>query len=456
MRAVATKLPLPMTQDNASNATNNDATLQNTTRERTAPIVVDAREWLRDIDTFAAQCAVWKKRGVDIVLPLDPQNFNAHAALRHALELCAAQQLKVWLRIEYANAGANIEYSMSRQSYIAYQTFDVARGALALFDRVKDVVSAIAVAKVESDLPLTAPRLVWSKTRDITTDFAAHASRGFRDITDDWGQARLYLWARETENRFDALDQNATQNLISSTRSALQTLLETPETRATIRGIVLDAPSLWDENAPDALRRFPFHDDLPRVFKKLHGSDLQSALPSLVADTGSDAVRVRLDFWAGISQMLRDNFAQPWRNFADENALQLRLDFVDDNFNHNVARYGDIARIAQIADCCALQIDNITSKINNINSSTRCSLRLLSSIGETQNGETPFSETHVGETRNREMRVDEMQVHETQSHETQSHETRADSFRVFARRSEERRVGKECVQPCRSRWSPYH
>ena len=27
---------------------------------------------------------------------------------------------------------------------------------------------------------------------------------------------------------------------------------------------------------------------------------------------------------------------------------------------------------------------------------------------------------------------------------------------VAADRSEERRVGKECVQPCRSRWSPYH
>src|SRR3546814_14987078 len=25
-----------------------------------------------------------------------------------------------------------------------------------------------------------------------------------------------------------------------------------------------------------------------------------------------------------------------------------------------------------------------------------------------------------------------------------------------ATRSEERRVGKECVSPCRSRWSPYH
>src|SRR3546814_987717 len=27
---------------------------------------------------------------------------------------------------------------------------------------------------------------------------------------------------------------------------------------------------------------------------------------------------------------------------------------------------------------------------------------------------------------------------------------------VVARRSEERRVGKECVSTCRSRWSPYH
>ena len=27
---------------------------------------------------------------------------------------------------------------------------------------------------------------------------------------------------------------------------------------------------------------------------------------------------------------------------------------------------------------------------------------------------------------------------------------------IEARRSEERRVGKECNQVCRSRWSPYH
>ena len=36
---------------------------------------------------------------------------------------------------------------------------------------------------------------------------------------------------------------------------------------------------------------------------------------------------------------------------------------------------------------------------------------------------------------------------------------RADGHYVFlcsGRRSEERRVGKECASKCRSRWSPYH
>ena len=37
-----------------------------------------------------------------------------------------------------------------------------------------------------------------------------------------------------------------------------------------------------------------------------------------------------------------------------------------------------------------------------------------------------------------------------------SHVLWQESMPVMALRSEERRVGKECVQPCRSRWSPYH
>src|SRR3546814_2768584 len=38
------------------------------------------------------------------------------------------------------------------------------------------------------------------------------------------------------------------------------------------------------------------------------------------------------------------------------------------------------------------------------------------------------------------------------------HEADSDPMResTAAKRSEERRVGKECVSTCRSRWSPYH
>src|SRR3546814_13196931 len=36
------------------------------------------------------------------------------------------------------------------------------------------------------------------------------------------------------------------------------------------------------------------------------------------------------------------------------------------------------------------------------------------------------------------------------------HQTMQLLWRGIAQRSEERRVGKECVSTCRSRWSPYH
>src|SRR3546814_17541318 len=40
-------------------------------------------------------------------------------------------------------------------------------------------------------------------------------------------------------------------------------------------------------------------------------------------------------------------------------------------------------------------------------------------------------------------------------HGRKPHELAADLRRAFSR-SEERRVGKECVSTCRSGWSPYH
>src|SRR3546814_4287097 len=40
--------------------------------------------------------------------------------------------------------------------------------------------------------------------------------------------------------------------------------------------------------------------------------------------------------------------------------------------------------------------------------------------------------------------------------EQDAHRPEVASLRARGGRSEERRVGKECVSTCRSRWSPYH
>src|SRR3546814_14058459 len=51
---------------------------------------------------------------------------------------------------------------------------------------------------------------------------------------------------------------------------------------------------------------------------------------------------------------------------------------------------------------------------------------------------------------------DSIQVLEMGGHGTEAQSTMMTETLIRAFRSEERRVGKECVSPCRSRWSQYH
>ena len=49
-----------------------------------------------------------------------------------------------------------------------------------------------------------------------------------------------------------------------------------------------------------------------------------------------------------------------------------------------------------------------------------------------------------------------MRVMRSEEHTSELQSRLLISYAVFCLRSEERRVGKECVSLCRSRWSPYH
>src|SRR3546814_17945418 len=52
--------------------------------------------------------------------------------------------------------------------------------------------------------------------------------------------------------------------------------------------------------------------------------------------------------------------------------------------------------------------------------------------------------------------IDGVPVPRTPEEEARLAELEAEAEKIDAERSEERRVGKECVSTCRSRWSPYH
>ena len=51
---------------------------------------------------------------------------------------------------------------------------------------------------------------------------------------------------------------------------------------------------------------------------------------------------------------------------------------------------------------------------------------------------------------------DQVPATRSEEHTSELQSLSSISYAVFCLRSEERRVGKECSLPCRSRWSPYH
>src|SRR3546814_17780319 len=66
------------------------------------------------------------------------------------------------------------------------------------------------------------------------------------------------------------------------------------------------------------------------------------------------------------------------------------------------------------------------------------------------NGDVISKEADLSAHRTQLLRLDTLNIEQTQAHPIGA------MILTITKRSEERRVGKECVRTCRSRWSPYH
>ena len=79
------------------------------------------------------------------------------------------------------------------------------------------------------------------------------------------------------------------------------------------------------------------------------------------------------------------------------------------------------------------------------------------SVLQVRAGVESFAEDASDAVRDNAATLDRLRVQLARSGVTERAPARAQAHSTTLRaRSEERRVGKECSSPCRSRWSPYH
>ncbi len=325
------------------------APLDSSGPQRHAPLV----DWLwRDApheETALAQLRALRKMGCGGVLLTAPHNRDSAAPenwpelLRAFVDECRRLQLFVWLEQQAPSAFSIPASDLSGRTAargeppeamlvhaIEFQVEDVAANRAAHWQLPNldgELLCAVAVPLGETPLGQTPPANAsrapdWTRAVPLTTADAPQRAALLSALGAD---ARLYLWTqvRDDENgTLDPMHPDAAPLLLQHIER-LWPLRDDSETRdsgglqsRSIEGVCLSPPTLWSgghsttgqlSGAP----RFPWSLHLPQAFFEQHSYDLIERLPSLIADTGPDAARVRQDFWTTVANLLQRNFWTP-------------------------------------------------------------------------------------------------------------------------------------------------
>lgn len=312
--------------------------------QRHAPLV----RWLwtdaPHAETALAQLRALREMGCGgVVLTAPPDRASAvpenwPQVLRAFVEECRRLQLRVWLEQEAPSAFAipASEFSAFAAARseppeamiahaIEFHVEDVAANQAAHWPLPNwrgDLLCAVAVPLDGAPLADVGRAPDWSRAVSLTTADAPQRAALLAALETD---ARVYLWTpvRDDENgALDPMHLGATSLLLQHLehqwplRDASETQGSVGAHSAGAAAIYLRPPGLWSggHSAADGLLsapRFPWSLHLPNAFLAQHGYDLIERLPSLIADTGPDAARVRQDFWTTVVDLLQRNFWTP-------------------------------------------------------------------------------------------------------------------------------------------------
>ncbi|HVF10250.1 MAG TPA: hypothetical protein VNA16_05580 [Abditibacteriaceae bacterium] len=251
----------------------------------------------------------------------------------------APQRTRLWDSTACCRAIAG-EHPEVRAWHLRFQSEDVPREVPENWQPQAtegEVLCAVAV-------PLTGPGGQADFTQVLDLLPALHEAPDFLLISLN-SAARVFFFRAQSYDSTDLMGAAATRLLLEQ--------IDREHKDATAR---FDLPTLFSEYSCPERDCLPWSPLLPDAFSADHGYSLMARLPSLVADTGPDAARVRQHFWLTVVRLLRQNLWAPLHEFeAARHTLSFGLSAAgQEPLRAATLHYGDIApaqRILTNAGC---------------------------------------------------------------------------------------------------------
>ena len=171
--------------------------------------------------------------------------------------------------------------------------------------------------------------------------------------------------AQSTMNQFghtgrypDLMNREAMSRFIANMHEPILNQIQDPGKK--VEGFYCNEPNLmqtaWGgRTAPYACT--PWNEDLPALFKKMHGYELMDVLPCLFEGKDITARRARIHYRQAVAELLTDSFSRQIRTWCNKQGVKSSGHFLLNDFlSMHVQGYGDMMKFVAEFDVPALDI----------------------------------------------------------------------------------------------------
>jgi len=224
-----------------------------------------------------------------------------------------------------------------------------------------DIVSATLYPVKDGAIDLRAGKRLASKKRAVSGT----------GLNGDW-ELRIFarytrsknLQAQSTMAQFghtgrypDLMNREAMSRFIANMHEPILNQIKDPGKK--VEGFYCNEPNLmqtaWRKDEKYACT--PWNEDLPALFKKMHGYELVDVLPYLFEGKDITARRARIHYRQAVAELLTDSFSRQIRTWCNKRGVKSSGHFLlNDYLSMHVQGYGDMMKFVSEFDVPALDI----------------------------------------------------------------------------------------------------